>query len=75
MHGIVDVKSILYVNQKSIENATVLTKPSSIEPAEKSASQLSGLERLLAPSAAMNAAFLEDKYRIMKGEYSLLSLL
>ena len=75
MHGKVDDKSILKVNQKSIENATVLTKPSSIEPAEKSASQLSGLERLLAPSAAMNAAFLEDKYRIMKGEYSLLSLL
>lgn len=46
MHGKVDDKSILKVNQKSIENATVLTKPSSIEPAEKSASQLSGLERL-----------------------------
>ena len=37
---LISIQRILKVNQKSIENATVLTKPSSIEPAEKSASQL-----------------------------------
>ena len=67
MHGKKDDESILKVNQKHIESDSLPILPISLESVEKPVPTLSGLERLLAPSASQNAAFLEDKYRVMKG--------
>lgn len=67
MHGKKDDESILKVNQKHVESDSLPILPISLESVDKPVPTLSGLERLLAPSASQNAAFLEDKYRVMKG--------
>lgn len=74
MKGKIDDKSILKVNQTIVDKSATPTKRS-VEPVEKPEAQSSGLERLLAPSATKNAAFLEDKYRIMQSGWWSLSLL